>query len=394
MTRPTTLAPTLLNIRSWLEQQAPDYLTRGLLAYKDALTQAFGGQFEILGHDKIRLGGRTYDLISNYGGSNPAWWGGDITDEYGVEGGRPNLPGLPIAGFNISDPMAGFPGFDDPNLRLYEEGIRRRIEELKQQVSDPYRDRLIAELQDRMASLRAPFESPQFDQLLRDLTTRMEELRGPLYGESEENLLRTTDLDAIARQREEAKRDMVGRLAQLGHEKDSGTIAEAMIQIDRYYDQLATQAQTAFSTEAIRQIQARKGQAIELGGQAAGLEQLRRHEEQARNAEALGLAEMLSNISYGTRQEQEQIRNQTLTLLSMLPELDERTLNQAMAILSGQPYSAPSLVSQMLGYGQLGLRGQQQALEAGQYRTQNLITLLSGLGSILPSILQMFQGRR
>ena len=387
--RAQTLAPTLTNIRSWLEKQAPDYLTRGLSAYKDTLAQAFGNQFEILGNDKIRLGGRTYDLIGNYGGPGAAWWGGDVTDEYGGEGGRTRLPGLPIGGFDINA-MSGFPGFDDPNLRLYEEGIRKRIGELTQPVVDPYRDRLIAELQDRMAGLRAPIESPQYDQLLRDLNTRMEELRGPLYGESEENLLRTTDLDAINRQREEAKRDMVGRLAQLGHEKDSGTIAEAMLQIDRYYDQLSTQAQTAFSTEAIRQTQARKGQAIELGGQAAGVEQAKRQEQQARMSEALGLAEALSNVSYGTRQEQEQIRNQTLTLLSMLPELDERTLNQAMAILSGQPYTAPSLVSQMLGYGQLGLQGQQQALQAKQYGTQNLISLLTGLGSILPSILKMF----
>lgn len=302
--------------------------------------------------DKVNIPGfGAVDVVRNtqYGGAQPfQWWwggpggspspgqpgaGGEPGAGAGAEGagggagvgagaGYPQVGGVPL------DAYAGSPIWDDPALSLLEELSRYRLDELFQDVEDPYRD--------------------QFFEML---TQRIGELQQYPWTESQEGTLRTSATDRLQRDRQAAHEEMDRRLAAMGHGQGSGTLVEAHAEVDRQFDELYNAQQQGFDVYAINTVNQRRDQAVGLGATGAQLSQSVRDEEQARRREAL-------------------------TIAALFPELQGQQLNQALAVLSGSPYSGPSIFSQMM---QLATLGNQQQ----QYGQNQNNAFWSGLGSVL-----------
>jgi len=321
---PTTpLPPTQQNIMAYLGSLDP---TKGLSAYKDELWSRFGVRIE--GEDKIVLpDGSKYDIIIDYGLQSAKW--NDHWDLYGGAGGSgasgaPGVSGVPFT----TGGVLGGDIWSDPSLQLLEKLGRYRLDELFQPVDDPYRD--------------------QFFKMLEE---RIKQLQGPAFTDTEESTLRTSATDQLQRDRQAAHDEIDRRLAALGHGKGSGTLVQAHLEVDRQFDQLVNAQQRGFDVYAINTLNQRRDQAVGLGGSAAQLSQGVRDEEQGRRREAL-------------------------TIAAMFPELQSQQLMQANAILTGSPYSGPSIFSQMMQLAGLGNQQQQYSQNANN-------AFWSGLGSVL-----------
>jgi hypothetical protein len=90
----------------------------------------------------------------------------------------------------------------------------------------------------------------QWEQLLRQLVERMTTPQ-PTWTDAQMDLMQTQSLDPLERQRQAMKQQQTQRLAQRGIVPGSGVFDEAMAAIDRQFNQLRTQTQADFATQAI-----------------------------------------------------------------------------------------------------------------------------------------------
>lgn len=90
----------------------------------------------------------------------------------------------------------------------------------------------------------------QWEQLLRQLVERMTKPQ-PTWTDAQLDLMQTQSLDPLERQRAAMKQQQTQRLAQRGIVPGSGIFDEAMAAIDRQFNQLRTQTQADFATQAI-----------------------------------------------------------------------------------------------------------------------------------------------
>lgn len=90
----------------------------------------------------------------------------------------------------------------------------------------------------------------QWEQLIRKLVERMTTPQ-PTWTDAQLELMQTQSLDPLERQRAAMKQQQTQRLAQRGIVPGSGVFDEAMAAIDRQFNQLRTQTQADFATQAI-----------------------------------------------------------------------------------------------------------------------------------------------
>lgn len=326
------LGADLSSLRSWLDSQAGDYLTKGLKAYQQQIEQASGGKIRVLSNDVVEIGGRKYDIIGNFGGGNPSWWGGDVTDPQGGTG-APQVGGVDLNAYGY-----GYPNYNDPNLMMLEDLARYRMEELFQPVQDDWRTKFFGMLDERINQLQAP-----------------------PFTSSQENQMYTNAVEDVNQQRADAHAEIERRMAMLGHGKTSGTLVQAHALVDQQYDALAAQAKRNLDVYGISEHQNRLNQAMGYGATGMQTSQAVRDEEQARRREALSLA-------------------------GLFPDLDSQSLAQAQSVLSGSPYQPTSLFNQMLGLAGFNRQG-------AMYGQQQNADFWGGLGSIM-AILASGTGNR
>lgn len=90
----------------------------------------------------------------------------------------------------------------------------------------------------------------EWEALLRQLVDRMNQPQ-PTWTDAQLELMQTQSLDPLERQRTAMKQQQTQRLAQRGIVPGSGIFDEAMAAIDRQFNQLRTQTQADFATQAI-----------------------------------------------------------------------------------------------------------------------------------------------
>lgn len=90
----------------------------------------------------------------------------------------------------------------------------------------------------------------QWEQLVRQLVEQMT-VPQPTWTDAQMDLMQTQSLDPLERQRTAAKQQQAQRLAQRNIQPGSGIFDEAMASIDRQFNQMRTQTQAGFATQAI-----------------------------------------------------------------------------------------------------------------------------------------------
>ena len=181
------------------------------------------------------------------------------------DGPKTGIPGVNVPSYNAQ--------FDDPSTRNLENWLKFRLDELSQPVNDPTRDRLM--------------------KLFDTMITRYQQ---PAYTGPEQEVLRTQALEPIERDRSAARQRALGNIGARGLDPSSGIAQELLNLVDRGFDQSRATAQNDLAYRQIDEQRARDLASVGMAGQAAGLSQTVRNEEQSRRQEAMAIASLLQEL--------------------------------------------------------------------------------------------------
>lgn len=182
------------------------------------------------------------------------------------------------------------------------------------QFDDPYTKALEDLVKQQLEGLKQPQANPALDQLLQFLNTQFQDLsQNPGYSPSEQAILRTQALDPIERDRTAAQRRSLERTASRGFMPSSGLAELDSREVDLAYDQLRGAAQRDLGVGAIDQRNQDLARALTMG-QLSGV-----------------------TIPQMQRGEDQQRRNESLSLASLLYQLPRNAMNDSLAVMNGSP---------------------------------------------------------
>lgn len=153
-------------------------------------------------------------------------------------------------------------------------------------------------LNQRISQLQTPFTPPHYQQGIDQLQSYLQQLNGPAYTPQQMDLMQTQALDPLERQRGSAKQQLIQRMAAHGIGPTSGILEQAMQDLDQQFNQIRTQTQGQFATNAIQAQRQNAASAAMLAPQIAGLEQNQFNTQDTRNQGAVGLAQMIPEMAW------------------------------------------------------------------------------------------------
>lgn len=291
----------------------------------------------------------------------------------------PTIPGVPVTPYSPNI-------FTDPAAQLLEDLSRARLNELFAPVEDPYLGRLTDAIQRRIAEKNTPIKNAALDDLDRLLQERITSLQGAPFTDQQEQAIRAKLFDQLEQNRQSEIKSAVERLAALGHGSTSGTIQEAINQVNKRYDQLRAQAENNFATMAIDRARENANQVLDLGGQRASLVQGLYDTQEGRLDEGINLQSTLAELAAQTRAEEQARRREAMTTTGMLAELPVHRLQIAEQAAGMGVTPDNGLMNSLVSLLDLNNR---QTESAANRRTN----LVGGLGSIIGAILAGQGGR-
>lgn len=294
--------------------------------------------------------GRTFDVIRAAGiGTGQEW----VWQQNGGPGyvPRPEAPG---------------DQYNDPYTQFLEQILKGRIGSLGEGVNDPYRQQLMSAYQQRANALGSAAE-PQYQALIQRMEQRFNDLQGPGYTGAEGEAIRTQALDPIENDRAAAKKRIIERMAAMGHTMESGTMQQAINEVDKAFDGMRATTQTTLATTDVQRREGRQQRADAIKGALYDIPQARAREQ----LDVFGAMQMLEGIM---QQEQDSRGREQVSLSGALADLGPQRLQLAMqaAGMGGNPSSYFGNLMQLANLNQ-----------QGQMLNMNRSSQLwSGLGSI------------
>ena len=188
---------------------------------------------------------------------------GQLTTRGGGSGGSPQSN---YAGTNV---------FSDPATQQYEQLLNAMIQRLQ-----------------------TPYQAPDLNPALDYLRNYFQQLQGPAYTDQQLGTMQTQALDPLERQRTVAKQQVMQRLSARGISQSSGIFEKALQDVDRQFDQLRTQTQGKFATNAIGQQNQNFAQAASLGPLIASLEQQQFQGNENRAMQGVQQASIIPNLAW------------------------------------------------------------------------------------------------
>lgn len=238
---------------------------------------------------------------------------------YGEQGGLIDKPTANYTGGNI---------FDDPATAPFMQLLTQRIN-----------------------ALNTPYQNPQLDQLNGYLQQYFQKLQGPAYTPQQMDLLQTQALDPLTRERDAALQRAREQASARGIGANSGITQDRQNQLERQFEQLRTQQQANFATNAVNL-------------------------DRVNAQQAAGVAQLLANIEQTAFNQNEQRANQALDLAGQVPALARQRLLDAAGIVNQNNINPTSLLS--------------LAQSANQFDSGQTQQYILGLAQLLPSLLRVF----
>ena len=165
-------------------------------------------------------------------------------------------------------------------------------------------------LNQRISQMFQPYQNPDFTNLLSYLRQYMTSLQGAPYTPAQTNLIQTQFADPVERQRQAQKQATLQRLAARGIDPSSGIAEQALENVDRQFDTLRTQGEAQFAQQGITRADERAQQAAAVGNALAQLQYQQFQDQQARENQALGFAQIIPNLAWQRTQGAGALANQ------------------------------------------------------------------------------------
>lgn len=255
----------------------------------------------------------------------------------GVPAGTPTGNPLP-GGFDPFGPdgMQGLGEFqfDDPDTVRLLEFVNKRIQELTAGVEDPTVDRALEAIYGRADQLNNPMaktaEAARLEQMIADALAKLD---GPAFSDSESAMYRTKALDGLERDRQGEIRATVRRMEAMGHAPSSGTIQQAINDINTRYEQQRTEIARDLALFGIDETNRRRTEGLGIATQGRDLAAQEQATNEGRMNQALQLILGAPEITRQARGEQQGNMDKALTLMSLPIDLTDARMQRVMEVL-------------------------------------------------------------
>jgi len=136
-----------------------------------------------------------------------------------------------------------------------------------------------------------------YGQAVNQLNTYLQQLNGPVYTPDQMNLLQTQALDPLAQQHDAARQQTIQRLAAQGIGPSSGITQQALADVDRSFEQMRTQTQAQFASNAVGLQRQNQATAAQLAPAISAFEQNQTLTQDQRNQVAATLAAIVPQLA-------------------------------------------------------------------------------------------------
>jgi hypothetical protein len=283
--------------------------------------------------------------------------------------------------------------FSDPLLQQYVRASQSAMGALMRPTtvqaiptSNPTLDSAIAALQ-RLTN--AP--DTAFNYMQPITAARVAQLNQPGYTANQLDAIRTQATNPLLAQRDAARQSIIQRFASQGMGPDSGPVQQALLDLDRTFAQQSTTQNTSLAINAAQQDLQRQQEAEQLQLETAGLagRNLPTQASAASGLASLGnaqqqIAAQNSQMDLARQNYDTQKILQSMGLSQNLAQLPIQLQGQTLASLNALQGPIPSYQDPTLS-ALLSLAGLGQS--AGQQAYNNQANLWSGIGGLVPSII-------
>lgn len=324
--------------------------------------------------DKIVLpGGQVIDLISDVGGPGAAW-------QYMPDGGVGDADSG--GGLDLSSLLGSFgSSYTDPDTANLLSYVKSAVASLTGPQNTTAYNNYLSQAQSIASSLQNPYVNPEQQQTLDTLNSVLSQVTGAPFTDDQSRALFAEASDALTKQRDSDVRNTVAQMAALGQGKGSGTIQEALRDVQDQYQQNLAANNRAITIAGIQQGNTNRQLATQI---SQLLNSIPLQTQQVNDQRSSTAAQILGQIASAEEQQnQDALQRQGLaTQLMQIPvTLGDQRLNQALQVLgmfggSTDPNSILGLLSNVLGNSQ----------RTDQINNQNTAAGYAAAGNILASL--------
>ena len=280
--------------------------------------------------------------------------------------------------------------FDDPETAELIRFINERRNQLMAPQANPSLDRYTQMAEQFAQQLSQPVVNPnaaEMDALLRKL---LADVSGAPFSDQQSAALRAEAFENLEQDRAASLNRETRRMAMLGHGKSSGTIAEALGNVNKNFDQLRGQQGRNLTIAGIEQGNRNRDTAMGLANQIRQQGTIDQTMNETRQAQGLAALQAVTQALAAQRGENESRLDRALALTQIPVQLGDQRLQQAMQLLGMGGQSDPTSIFNSL----MGLAGMTQNQNlAQQANNQNLWLGIGNMVAGLPWD-QWFGGQR
>ena len=265
----------------------------------------------------------------------------------GYVGGSGGSGGL--SSRDVASLMQAFSSYQDPETKALLDFIQSRVGELTGALPTGTFDEFATSARQLASRLQAPWENPYSDDTIATLQRILDEVSGDPYTSAQWTALRAQANDELTRMRDMDARTTLARMAALGHGRGSGTIAEAIRDVESGYQSNRAANERELQVAAIEQGNRNRETAAQV---SQILRQIPLEDQQYADQRAGSAVALLNSIVQGEaarRQEQEARRAMATTLMGIPVQIGDQRLAQALQVLGLSGGTSPSQLVQLLG---------------------------------------------
>jgi hypothetical protein len=323
-----------------------------------------------LSNNEFDINGK-YKVLSGEDSGSPSWYRRGM-DDGGGGSGRSNA--------NLSALLAQFgAGYSDPETSNFLDFIRTRVNGLTAPIQDPAYDRYLQSAGDLAARLQTPWTNPNSATTQATLQKILQDVSGAPFTDDQSQAMRAEAFDNLTKSRDADARTTLARMAQLGHGKGSGTIAEALRDVENTYQTNRATNERALTLAGIEQGNRNRQTAATVSQALHDLVQSDQQYGDNRNGQALAILQAINQASSGRRAEEEARAATATTLMGIPVQISDQRLQQALNVLgltSNSSSDMTSIINALSGVAR-------QSQDASNTQAQNNAAFWQQLGQFI-----------
>lgn len=328
-------------------------------------------------NNELVINGEKYKVIGAEDSPSTAYWYYPGMDDGG--GAAPQAGGADLSGL-----LSAFgSSYTDPETANFLDFIRQRVAGLTSPVNDPAYDAYVKAAQDMVARLQTPYVNPNSATAQTTLEQILKDVTGAPFTDSQSAALRAEAFDELTKARDTDERRTLAQMAALGHGKGSGTIAEALRQVDNAYAGNVAANERALTIAGIQQANQNRATAAQVSQALHDLALTDQQYNESRSGQAVTLEQAIAQAAAARRAEDEARQAAATQLMGIPVQLSDQRLQQALQVLGVTNASGGDATSILSALSQIAAQAQANSNTAAANSAQMWLNIGNMIAGVL-----------